>query len=688
MNDGLEERRGWSMHVVIAVLLFVITFALYARVLEKGFSFLLFDDHLYVTHNPAVKAGLSGNNVLWAFDLNTAVAANWHPLTLISHMIDCDLFGVEDGQGLWGLGPRGHHLTNIVLHSINTALLFLVLSWYTGSRWASALVAALFGWHPVHVESVAWVSERKDVLSTLFWLLTMWAYLGYVRRNSIPLYLLSLIFLMLGLLAKPMLVTLPCVLLLMDVWPLGRLRENWFQNAGRVVFEKVPMFALAAFSSYMTIQAQKTQAALATLVQVPWLVRVLNPVYAYNVYIFKLLAPYHLAPYYPIEGQHYTDVQLILGLLGILLVTALTLLVARSVPYLTIGWLWYVGTLVPVIGIVQVGGQAYADRYTYIPSIGIFLIVAFGLRDLASRAPVFRYVGVAAATLALIACSVYSFVQIGIWKDTETLFTYTLSVTERNQIAHITLGTSYHEDGRYDDALSEFEKALSINPTSGSALYNKASTLRRTGKLEEAILVYNEALKYQQNDRWKSYGGLGMATFDLGRYDEAKKYFAGAIRSNPNFNEGYVMLARALIELDEIKPAVEALDIAVRRMPTDFIWMARLARILATHEDDDVRNPKMAKMLVEHACQLCQNRHPKVLDTAAAVHAELGDYENAIKFANAAMQLSEALSVAAAERHEEKVSADWHGYAQEVEKRLELYRRGLPYREDPKEYHF
>ncbi len=477
--------------LLTALLLLALTWAAYQSV--RRYEFVDYDDDRYVTANPRIQQGLNWQNAVWA--MTAMEVANWHPLTWLSHMTDCQLYA---------LNPSGHHLTNLLLHLVNVLLLFHVLQLMTRALWPSALVAALFAVHPLNVESVAWIAERKNLLSTLFWLLAMWAYVLYARHKGWRRYLLVLVLFVLGLMSKPMLVTLPCVLLLLDYWPLGRLSGR--RDALRLLLEKVPLFILSAASSFITVKAQRMDGALDAKV-LPLGARISNALVSYLGYIYKMIWPTRLAVLYPHPGEtlprwHAVTAALILIGLTILIVRG-----SRKYPYLIVGWLWYLGTLVPVIGIVQVGGQAMADRYAYVPLIGLFIIIAWGTRDLTRALTHRSYWLAAAAALVLIALTMTTWRQLRYWQNSITLFEQAIRVTDDNAIAQNNLGAVLVRQGRLDEGLVHLNEAVRLNPSYGTAYDNIAVTLYQQGNIagqdenrtQEAIDLYRRALELKPN---------------------------------------------------------------------------------------------------------------------------------------------------------------------------------------------
>jgi tetratricopeptide (TPR) repeat protein len=484
----------------------------------RKYEFVDYDDDRYITANPRIQQGLTLKNAAWAF---TAMeVANWHPLTWLSHMADCQLYGLH---------PSGHHLTNLLMHLVNVLLLFHVLQLMTRARWPSAMVAALFAVHPLNVESVAWIAERKNVLSTLFWLTTMWAYAYYARRPGWKRYLLVAGSFVLGLMSKPMLVTLPCVLLLLDYWPLGRLRARALEDEAadqtpdqtdqrpslddlrsnafrrtffRLLLEKAPLFLLAAASSAITMKAQLMDGALGAKMLTTG-ARLSNALVSYLSYIYQMVWPTRLAVLYPHPGETLPRWQGITAALALICITILVIRGSRRFPYLVVGWLWYLGTLVPVIGVVQVGSQAMADRYAYVPLIGLFIIIAWGMKDLTRALPFRSYWLAAASALVLIALTMTTRRQLSYWQNSITLFEQTLKVTDNNAIAHNNLGAVLVRKGRLDEGLMHLYEAVRLNPDYGTAYDNIAVTLYQQANLlmqdesraEEAMALYRRALE-------------------------------------------------------------------------------------------------------------------------------------------------------------------------------------------------
>jgi tetratricopeptide (TPR) repeat protein len=519
-------RTSAGLQFLVCLLLAGMVLLAYVQV--KDHQFITFDDDMYVTQNPMVRAGLTWQGAEWAF---TAMhSSNWHPLTWLSHMVDCQLYGLR---------PGGHHLSNVIFHLANTILLFLFFSRVTGALWPSALVAALFALHPLHVESVAWVSERKDVLSTFFWLATIWAYAWYAAAPSLGRYLAVILAFALGLMAKPMLVTLPLVLLLLDYWPLGRLRglvpgavpsgarQPSSGSFKRLVWpllgEKIPLLALAALSCLVTLVAQKLSGSVQSLTLLPLGTRLANALAAYVKYALKMFWPYPMSFFYPLAPVLWW--QAVAAGLLLLALSALLLYGARRHPYLAVGWLWYLGTLVPVIGLVQVGGQAMADRYTYIPFIGLFIIVAWGTFELTAR---WRHQGVALGAVSvglLTACLLSTRVQATYWRNSESLFNHALEVTGDNYMAYHHLGMDLANRGKLEQAIAMYKKTLSLAPAYPSAYNNLAIVYARQGRLDEAVPLFKAAIQLAPNDA-TFYRNLALAYRQQGKISEAEAVMA------------------------------------------------------------------------------------------------------------------------------------------------------------------
>ena len=526
-----------------------------------GNGFTNFDDPLYVTENAHVKQGLTWENIKWA--ASAVVDVNWHPLTLLSHMLDCQFFGLK---------PWGHHLTSVLFHAANTVLLFLLLKRMTAKSGRSLFVAALFGLHPLHVESVAWVAERKDVLSTLFWLLTLLAYVRFVEETKTPdgagkskrFHRLALVFFALGLMSKPMLVTLPCVLLVLDYWPLERWKEK---TARELILEKWPFFALTAMACIITLDVQDKTGAVIAFGNLPFPFRLENAVVSYVRYLGNFFCPANLCAYYP--HPKWWPLGKILFAFGLLaVVSALSVRLRRRQPWLLMGWLWFIGTLVPVIGLVQVGQQSMADRYTYVPLIGIFIFVTWGACELTKHWPVV-FVSSALSIIAsaiVFSCVVLTRAQIHWWKDSETLFRHAIATTKNNALAHNNLGVALEAEGRFSEAANEYKKALDLWPDFAQYHFNLGGALNRQGHADEAISQYLEAIKDDSNYA-VAYADLGRALNKEGRVDEAMVQFQKALRINPNDPGTRCILGSSLDKLGRFDEAISQYQQALKHAP-------------------------------------------------------------------------------------------------------------------------
>jgi Flp pilus assembly protein TadD len=549
--------------------LLVATLAVYIQVWTHDFVGL--DDFNYVVKNPQVAGGLTARGVAWAF--TTGHESNWHPLTWLSHMLDVQL---------WGLAPGPHHLTNLAFHLANTLLLLVLLHRMTADVWRSAVVAGLFALHPLHVESVAWVAERKDVLSTLFWLLTTWAYVSYVRRPGPGRYAAALAAFALGLMSKPMLVTLPFVLLLLDVWPLGRVRgalPELLKTSAGLITEKLPFFALTVASSVITFMVQQRGGAVAELDAFPLGPRLANVVTSYVAYLGKTFWPTGLAVIYPYPTS-VSAWRVTACLVFLLAVTALVLRAARRAPYLPVGWLWYLGTLVPVIGVVQVGSQAMADRYTYVPSIGVFIMVVWGVPDLLARWPHRRVVLPAVATAVLAACAALTALQLPHWKNSTALWTWATRVTSGNFLAEFYLADHLAQNGRAGEAVPHYVESLRITPSFVTARNNLGFTLASLGRVDEAIGHYNEILRVLPH-HVEARNNLALAYAAQGKLDDAIRELREAIRIVPGDAESHFNLAALLRRKGQLADAAHHYTEALRLKPGHAEAHYRLGVVLA-----------------------------------------------------------------------------------------------------------
>jgi protein O-mannosyl-transferase len=665
----LESDRARRIALYAALLL--ATLLAYEGLRHNGF--IGTDDPQYVVQNRRVREGLSLDGIRWAF--LSWQAANWHPLTWLSHMLDVQLFGMD---------APGHHATSLGLHALNCVLVLRLFGTWTGRWGRSAIVAGLFALHPLHVEAVAWVAERKEVLSMSFCLLALAAYTSYARSpGALRMALVSALF-ALGLMAKPMLVTLPFALLLLDYWPLERMHSSppvepsaaqlERRGLGALVLEKLPLFALAFASCAMTLAAQHSGGAVASQQAVPMLARVCNALVAYLRYLVLMFWPAKLAAFYPYPNAP----QLVaafgnLALLG--LVTWYAVRVRARRPYWIVGWLWYLGTLVPVIGIVQVGSQSMADRYTYLPLLGPFLALTWHVADALQglRAP--KWMGAALAVPMLACCVALTHAQVGLWSSTLTLYEHAVEVTEDNAFAQQSLSTGLIEAGRVEEAIAHLREALRLRPGFSYAHNSLGGALYAQGKLDEAIAHLRDAILLAP-DSFEPRINLGLALTAQGKHEEAAQSFAEAVRIDPAHFDAQVHLARALgstgklreslvpfaaalalepgnIEtrrlkaithtlLDDVEPAVSEYQEILRLSPVDLDALNQVAWIRATHAQAEHRNGAEAVRLAQRAVELSAQPNAILYDTLAAAHAENAEFPEALAACDRAIELTGA----------------------------------------------
>jgi len=560
-----------NLDYFICLLLITATLAVFWQV--RHHDFINLDDPVYVTQNPHIQSGLSRESVLWAF--TSFHSGFWIPLTWVSFMLDFEIYGLNSG---------GYHLTNLLFHIANTLLLFLILRRTTGGRWQSGFVAALFALHPLHVESVAWVTERKDVLSTFFWMLTIWAYNHFTTHRGLNWYLLGLIAFAMGLMAKPMLVTLPFVLILLDYWPLGRIRLGQFDGdntralqsandlggarsqAFRLVLEKLPFFALAAACSVVAFFSQQSSGAAPSMDSLPLNIRVANAFISYAFYMVKMIWPLRLSAFYPHLGLNLPGWQAVGAGLLLLLITFFVMRFGRRHPYLPVGWLWYLGTLIPVIGLVQVGMQAMADRFTYIPLIGLFIIIAWGVPDLLIKWRFRNFVLSTAAGIVIAVLMLLTHFQVSLWRNNIILFKQAVAVNANNYLAHINLGGALAEQGNIQEAEKHFSVALKLNPGSAVAHNNLGNILEQQGKLEEAVNHFYTALQSKPNLS-QTHFNLGNALLRQGKIEEAKIHFTTALQLKPDFAEAHNSLGVALAQQGRLNEAITNFSKALELKP-------------------------------------------------------------------------------------------------------------------------
>jgi tetratricopeptide (TPR) repeat protein len=701
--------RQTALIVAICSVLVGITWLVFAQTVRH--QFVTYDDPQYVYANPDISAGVSPGRISWAF--THTIAGNWHPLTTISHMLDCQLYGLD---------PAGHHFTNVLFHTIAVVLLLLVMQQMTGSLWRSAFVAALFAIHPLHVESVAWVSERKDVLSAVFFMLTLGAYVRYVRAPSVISYLLLLLLFALGLMSKPMLVSVPFVLLLLDYWPLGRVTNVGFSKTlkwqapssiqwpviRRLVAEKVPLFALSVLSSVVTLSTQFRSTDTMSELPLPW--RLSNAAVSYVAYIWQMFWPVRLAAFYPHPNDQLNLWQVLPAIAFLIAVSLVAIVWRKEWPYIFTGWFWYVGMLVPVIGLVEAGEQGRADRYTYLPQIGLYLVIAWGIADpmtsimtrkahsrlfttgrqpparkarkspahsrqARGSSPRIRYQALWAATAAAIIMllSWRAFVQTSYWKNSEVLWKHTLAVTKDNDMAEYNLGHFYLQRGDVNSAISSFERALQIRSGNSSAHYNSGSALiennlavllAQKGRLNEAIDHYHNAMRLRPG-YGDPYLNLGNILFQQGRMPDAVALWQNARATESKDGRFHALLADAFLRAGLQKDAIAEYEKAVRNSVEDPLPRNSLAWLLATSSDASIRNGNRAVELANEAVRLSHGKDPSYLRTLAAACAESGRFVEAKQYAGRAFRAAELL--------------DNRSLLDALRDEIALYELGLPY---------
>ncbi|MFC1815003.1 tetratricopeptide repeat protein [Thermodesulfobacteriota bacterium] len=546
-NKAMPKAR---LHYWVCLLLVITTLSVYWQV--KDFEFVNFDDPLYVTDNRYVQKGLSLETIIWSFTGATQKTNYWVPLTWLSVLLDYQLYGLKAG---------GYHLTNVFFHILNTLLLFIVFKRLTGALWQSAFVAALFALHPLHVESVAWVTERKDVLSTFFWLLTMLSYYGYVRHPGVERYLLTLFLFVLGIMAKPMLVTLPFVLLLLDYWPLGRMQVGRLllkpppkSTVPELFWEKVPFFIIIGITGVATFLTQQAAGAVKSLALYPLDVRIANMLVSYVSYIGKMLWPVQLSFLYPHPGA--LQVWKTAG--AFLLLVAISVPVIRAAkqyPYFLVGWLWYLGTLVPVIGLVVIGPHAMADRYTYVPLIGLFIMMAWGIPGFLPRRRFKKMVLFFTASVFLAIFMMMTWLQVRYWQNSITLLEHALDINADNVAAHINLGTALESNGRTTDAIRHYQAALRIDPDCVDAYNNLGVILESQGKTADAIRHFQAALRIDPNYA-PAHNHLGNALSGQGKTVEATNHYLTAIQIDSEYKEAHYNLGNVLLAQGKFNDAI------------------------------------------------------------------------------------------------------------------------------------
>ncbi len=574
-----------TKRIIISLLLLITTIAVYWPAV--GHEFINYDDPAYVTGNAHVGTGFTYENIRWAF--TTTLMGNWNPVTWLSHMADMHLYGLD---------PRGHHLTSVILHGLTTVLLFLFLNKATGAVWRSALVALIFSLHPLRVESVAWVSERKDVLSAFFFMTTLLAYAFYIERQSIMRYCVVALSFILGLMAKPMLVTLPFLLLLLDYWPFSRLDAGQRTSAplprgkrdfpatnrtslAGILIEKLPFFLLSAVFSFIAVYAQKDAKALLSLPAHPLMQRISNALLAYMNYLGKIFWPQDLAVLYPLPG-HIPAPHAILAFIFLAGISSACVLFSRRYPFVLTGWFWFAGSLVPVIGLIQVGLQAMADRYTYIPSIGLAILLVWGASEMTRNVRHRTLLMTAAGCVLVLLLAVSARIQLKYWENSIALFTHAVAVTRNNYVAHTNLGDALDKQGRYDEAMRHYGEALRIKPDEAFVYDKLATDFDIVGRLDDAVAYYGKSLQLDPGNA-RVHNNLGITLIRRGDAGEAIKHFMQAVQLDPGFGDAHYNLGLALTTEGKTQEAITHYAEALRLNPSDPEIRISLEKALAEH---------------------------------------------------------------------------------------------------------
>jgi tetratricopeptide (TPR) repeat protein len=617
---ALRKTSNYWVTAGVCICLAALTWAVFGQTLR--YDFVNYDDPRYVYQNTKITSGPNIAGIAWAF--THIHAQNWHPLTTITHTLDCRLYGLNAG---------GHHFSNVLLHTVAVVLLLVALQQMTGALWRSAFVATVFAIHPLHVESVAWVAERKDVLSGVFFMLTLLAYVHYARAPSTWRYLMVVFVFALGLMSKPMLVTLPFVLLLLDYWPLRRItdqRSNLGRQLLRLFLEKIPLIALSAISGVVTFLAQR--GALGWTEQLPVSARISNALVAYVVYIRQMFWPANLAVFYPHPENRLPSWEIMLALTVLIGITVAAIILRKNAPYFITGWLWYLGMLVPVIGLVQVGWQGHADRYTYLPQIGLYIAGTWAVTDFTASWRRQRILLGAAALLIIGALSWSACIQTSYWRDSERLFTHALAVTRNNDVAQNNLGIVFLENGQLDEAISRLQAAIDLRPENGPAHNNLAKAFLQKGRLADAMVHYRKFLEIE-----------------------------------PENVEARNILGTAFIQQGRVREAIEQWQDALAIEPENGNAASNLAWVFATCPEDSIRDGGRAVELAEKALRISGGKIPMIFRVLAAAYAESGRFGDAVETAQRGVELATTQGNPA--------------LAAELQSNVALYQSGRPLRD-------
>ncbi len=661
-----DRRRRW-VTLLIYVALAVGTIVAYEPIRHNGF--IGYDDPDYIVKNHNVTGGITPQSIKWAF--TKVYASNWHPLTWLSHMADCQVFD---------LNPLGHHLVSVAFHVVNAMLLFWILTNITdstlrqsspraGTIWASAFVAAVFAVHPVQVESVAWAAERKTVLSGLFWLLTIALYVRYTRQPRLSRYILVLLMFGLSIMTKPIVVTLPLVLLLMDYWPLERLKWGEQLNSGSksakwLFAEKIPLLALVVISSVVTFVAQKSGGAVSTAQNMPLDQRFANVFLSYLTYIGKTVWPSALAVYNPHPRTGFSITTAICAAV-LVVITVFCVYIGRRKKYLIVGWLWFIGTLVPMIGLVQVGAQAFSYRYMYLSILGLLIIIAWSVKDIVTNKPWLKVAAVILSITAILSFIVLTQMQVRHWQNTLTLFGYTLEVTKDNAVMELNYGNALFEAGRFDEAAKHLQNAIRLVPAFPEALNNLGKVYLQQGKSNEAIDCFNESIKTPGAPA-EVYYNLATALLMQKRYDEAVKQLIAVLERDPNYPHAPSTMGVALMSAGRADEAIACFNKYLRQNENSAELHYNLAVALFMQKKYEEAIKHFTRVIV-----LDPQNTGALIGLARASDALAITYADAGKFEEAVITAEKALNAAKAARQT--------ALASEIEGRLQLYKKGLPY---------
>jgi hypothetical protein len=649
VNDITLEWRNRIRTLLLCIALAATTFIAFAGV--SRCDFVNYDDDFYITSNEPVWEGLNARSISWAF--TTYHMGNWHPLTWISHIIDCSVFGPN---------PAGHHLVSVGFHIANVVLLFLILKRMTGAVWLSAFTAASFGLHPLAVESVAWIAERKNVLSTFFAFLTIGAYFWYTQKPRFLRYVVTALAFAGGLLSKPMLVTLPFALILLDYWPIDRFKEaRGLRWLWRAVGEKLPLLIMSAIICVVTYHTQAGAGAVQDIGSSPLGLRTGNALVSYIKYIGQVFYPTSLAPLYPLYLNGPALWQIIVSIILLLIVTAVTILERRRHRYLFTGWFWYLGTLVPVIGLIQVGSQAMADRYMYLPGIGIYIIAAWLAGEAAAKLRLPKVIPAAAGALILVLLLVMTRAQVGYWKDSTSLCKRTLKVTKNNYIMHNNYGELLRNSGHLDEAIEHFKQALAIRPTCVEARENLGNALQEKGLDTEAAIEFEIVLRARP-DNLKTRNSFGVALAKIGKIDSAIEQFSQVLSADPYRLSALNNLYKVGVDNGKLDKVLDIiLDLQVKA-PKNYELYIKAGLIYGTLGKIDASIEQL-----ETACRLTDDRAPEPLDFLSQVYAAKRNMERAVEAAQMALNAANELGK--------------KDLAEQIQKRLELYQQSAKTKE-------